>query len=174
MDKQVSKKIKIENKRRYLIRVFKGGQSDVYQGVPFSDAMTELQQEYRHVLFDVEWLDCVQLKRNRWSIKEFVDWLIEPDVVDMHFIIGHIHQGIILCGNSSMDWKMEELYNEILRLRDHNGFPTGDQLLCPMFTQDKFQYLGPLLDVGFVNPSLRIPLTHKGDDFECYRSAITE
>jgi hypothetical protein len=156
-----------------LIRVYKGGDSDHAQGTPFTTALEDFQQQNPKILLKVEYLNCDQLKRLRWTVKKFIDWLIGPGVF-MHFVIGHIHQGLVLSGNSSLPWNLAELYNEVLRLADHKGFPTGDQVKCPMLTQDKFEYLGPLLDVGMANPSLRIPFTHEDDDFEYLRDSISE
>jgi hypothetical protein len=168
-----SKRIKLEEKTKYLIRLYKGGASDTNQGVPFNIAMSEIMQEFPQIAFRVEELDCSHLKALGWTVTQFVDWLTEPEV-KMHFIIGHVHQGLILCGGSSLPWKMEELYKELERLREHDGFPTGKEVLCPMLTQDKFEYLRPMLQAGMANPSLRIPLSEEDDDFECYREAIEE
>ena len=62
--KQESKRIKFEDKRRYLIRVYRGRLTDSHQGGSFTSALSEFQQEYQHILFQVEYLNCTQLKNN--------------------------------------------------------------------------------------------------------------
>ena len=34
-----------------------------------------------------------------------------------------------------------DIYKEFARLKYHPGFPSGQQLKCPIFSQDKFNYL---------------------------------
>jgi hypothetical protein len=52
---------------------------------------------------------------------------------------------------------MEDLKEEYKRLAIHgNGCPDEYQIHCPVFTQDKFDYL--MLIPEFVNPTLKIPI----------------
>ena len=51
---------------------------------------------------------------------------------------------------------MNKLYTEITRLHDHPGFPNGSNLLCPVFTQDKYKYLQALMPKGMCNPTLKV------------------
>jgi hypothetical protein len=73
---------------------------------------------------------------NKYKLTEMdiVNWLLEGDI---HFIISHIHQGIV-------------------KLHDHPGFPSGDNLQCPVFTQDKYKYLSVLMSKGLCNPTLKV------------------
>ena len=50
---------------------------------------------------------------------------------------------------------MTELYNEVLRLLGHTGFP---ETLCPIWTQDKFLYLLALFGEDMVNKTLKIDI----------------
>ena len=43
-----------------------------------------------------------------------------------------------------------------MRLHDHPGFPNGSNLLCPVFTQDKYKYLEALMPKGMCNPTLKV------------------
>jgi hypothetical protein len=42
----------------------------------------------------LEKLSLFELRMNKWSLQEFVSWLLDSD---MHFIICHIHQGVCMC-----------------------------------------------------------------------------
>jgi len=53
---------------------------------------------------------------------------------------------------------MVELYNEVQRLRYHNGYPNRIHLRCPIWTQDKFDYLSAIANDGLCNPTYKIDL----------------
>ena len=88
------------------------------------------------------------IKEKRWTAKQFVDWLLESHV---HFILYRVHQGI-----SQLGWDMKILEDELQRLKYHTGFPNGSQLLCPVFLQDKFQYIRAVPHI--VNPTMKVQL----------------
>ena len=97
-----------------------------------------------------EFLSFKTLRELNIGLKEFVDWLLESHI---HFIIAHVHQG-----TETFKWSMEALYAELQRLKYHAGFPTFEQLNCPMFTQDKMKYLKALPE-GSTMPTYEIPLS---------------
>ena len=70
---------------------------------------------------------------------------------DVHFILGHIHQGVI----EKTEWDVEELYKELQRLRQHIGWPNQKFLSCPILTQDKLEYLKCHDNT---NPTLRVSM----------------
>jgi hypothetical protein len=82
---------------------------------------------------EIEYLGLKEMREQSLHIKDIVTWLISSHV---HFVITHIHQGMECQGSS-----IEELYDEVSRLYFHAGFPSGIQLGCPIFTQDKWKYL---------------------------------
>lgn len=101
-----------------------------------------------------ETLCCKTIKDKQFSEVDFVDWLLGSHV---HFILSHIHQGI-----GTLGWDMDTLYKQQLpRLYYHPGFPRGNQLVCPVFTQDKFRYLCALSANHFANPTLKIELDER-------------
>ena len=57
----------------------------------------------------------------------------------IHFIISHIHQGL-----ENFGWNITHMYSELDRLKYHPGYPMGQKLQCPIFTQDKWNYHGIL------------------------------
>ena len=85
---------------------------------------------------------------------DLIDWLLDSDI---HIIATHVHQGI-------PRWSTSIVYTELHRLRNHCGFPSGDQLQCPVFTQHKFNYLYGIRQ--FVAPTLAIqfPLVERSVD----------
>jgi len=81
----------------------------------------------------VEYLCLKQVREQRRDITDIVTWLLHSHI---HFIITHIHQGMETAGGS-----VQHIYNECARLKYHPGFPSGVQLQCPIFSQDKWKYL---------------------------------
>jgi len=53
-------------------------------------------------------------------------------------------------------WKPQECQKEVLRLYHHNGFPTGNYLLDPVISADKFEYL--CAAHKYCIPSFKLPL----------------
>ena len=51
---------------------------------------------------------------------------------------------------------MNAIMNELQRLKYHRGFPHESFLRCPVFLQDKFEYLSVLQKHGFCNPTLKV------------------
>jgi hypothetical protein len=74
-----------------------------------------------------------------------VDWLLDCHI---HMIVAHPHQG-----SETFKWNVCTLYKEIERLYGHIGFPSREQLMCSVFTQNKFNYLYPLRKFKMTNPS---------------------
>ena len=119
-----------------LIRVFLGGKRGINVG-PFLVALQIILDDVR-----VETMDTDQLKLLGFSPSDLTDWLLESDA---HLILSHVHQGIIsphvgltVC---SVKWTAENLTSELMRLKDHPGFPNGLQIWCPIFLQDKLTYI---------------------------------
>jgi hypothetical protein len=67
-------------------------------------------------------------------------------------------------------WDMREALSHFQRLKFHTGFPTGDQLRCPVFTQDKIVYLKCLGE--FANNTLTVPLAEDGEFTESCLSSV--
>jgi hypothetical protein len=132
-----------------LIRIFRGGH-DSNQYIAIIMAITDCKRA-----LSVEYIDNDSIKEYGFSEKDIVDWLLDCDI---HFIITHIHQGLDQC-----KYNMAVLYKEILRLRNHPGFPNNDYLECPIFTQDKYKYLEVLSEGGFCNPTMKVMLNPDHD-----------
>jgi len=78
-----------------------------------------------------------------------------------------MHQGIqlhILTSQGKL-WDLQFYRDQVQRLKFHPGFPSGEHLLCPVFLQDKFEYLIPLMSVDFANPTFKFPRPKTDQDF---------
>lgn len=118
---------------------------------------------FNSAIVTAETKNVLNVKDDRMSEEDFVDWLA---ACDCHFIIAHPHQGIIF----HMNWNATDLERELLRLYDHPGFPTGESLKCPVFLQNKFEYLKHL--DSYRNPTLRIPLSQEYFDTEQFAFSL--
>jgi hypothetical protein len=105
----------------------------------------------------VEYICAKNIKEQHMSPADLVNWLLDSHV---HFILSHVHQGI----GPYLHWNMKDLENELQRLSNHFGFPKGTKLKCPIFLQDKFEYL-QLLPVNKGNQTLQIYLTDDSNFF---------
>ena len=61
-----------------------------------------------------------------------------------------------ICQDNNPTWNVRRIENEILRLKYHNGYPSGNSVHDPVLLQDKFNYLAAVKDN--VLPTLKIPL----------------
>ena len=138
-----------------LVRVFTGGKASIQSG-PFSSAMKRFQRECRssNRVLNVECIDTQTLADLKWQPNQFVEWFLHAHV---HFIIAHSHQSLF---THNLLWNMSEALAQFQRLRYHAGFPTGDQLRCPVFTQDKIDYIRCLGELAIT--TLTIPVTESG------------
>jgi hypothetical protein len=100
-----------------------------------------------------ESMNLDQLRKKKWTIKQFVDWLLGSHI---HFVIAHVHQG-----TEQFGWSTTSIYSELQRLKLHPGFPRLDYLACPIFTQDKMRYLLAL--EGRTMRSFQIPVSSDMD-----------
>ena len=74
----------------FLIRIFGGGNNNI-QTLQLKAAIQELNID--PALYTIETLTCDDVNVNHYTIKYIVTWLLGGSV---HFITGHIHQGLQL------------------------------------------------------------------------------
>ena len=84
----------------------------------------------------VTYMSVATLRKLKWTPEQLINWLSTSDI---HFVVTHFHQGLDNFGRS-----IEELYCGLKQLINHRGFPNLKQLKCPIFTQDKLNYLRAL------------------------------
>jgi len=147
----------------FLIRIYDG--SDIMSSVQNKTLEIALQRfQYfksyseRGVSVQIERMSNFDVKNKNKHITKLshiIDWLVEDSAeshVDAYFLPCHLHQGYQTWHESMI--ALKEDYN---RLADHgNGCPDKYQIHCPVFTQDKFDYLKLIPE--FVNPTLQIPV----------------
>ena len=134
---------KFETNTEIEIRVYQGAVSYGHQWIPFHQACNIISSTSNIRIVS---LNCSEVNKNQLSEMDIINWLLGGDI---HFIISHIHQGIV-------NINMNKLYTEIMKLQHHPGFPVGDNLQCPIFTQDKYTYLSVLMSKGLCNPTLKV------------------
>jgi hypothetical protein len=132
------------------IHVFMGGAASV-QAEPFAGGLQRANFPKNRV--NVVKYNVKKVKELQMTLVQFIDWLLSADC---HLILSHVHQGL-----SQLNWSLTEVVLELQRLKHHRGFPNGDQLLCPVFLQDKYSYIKSL--PCMTNPTLKIDLTMHGE-----------
>lgn len=60
---------------------------------------------------------------------------------DIHMFLSHIHQAIDMRTKTFKEWNIPKILYHFDLLELHNGFPFGEKLKCPVFTQDKFEQI---------------------------------
>jgi hypothetical protein len=90
------------------------------------------------------------VKKLKYNEAEFVALFAKSDI---HIFVDHPHQGSV----KNLQWDMDVLRNELVsHLHGHPGFPTGHQVNCYVFLQDKFGYIEKLS--SFFLPTLKVDL----------------
>jgi len=163
LDRSVTLSADVNSVRTININVFHGGK-EANLLMPLKKAIQKYQESPRYKV-NARYYNCDDIKSKMLSEKQFVDLMLNCDI---HFIITHIHQNM-----DRLNWNMVTLYNEVLRLQAHNGFPTGPELECPMFTQNKIEYLRCLIPLKIANPTLKINFNDRGN-FDSYQKQIAE
>lgn len=140
-----------------LVKVFTGGMGSV-QSAQFFIALDEVVGRYYHqddaLIIVVERIGTEEVRKKGWNVQQFISWLVSGDV---YFILSHPGQGISV----TLGWDLGSLGDDLVAgLRGHLGFPAGDSLRCPVFTQDKYNYLDACRTICL--PSLRIARTQDG------------
>ena len=105
--------------------------------------------------FEAAWSECNLFKDGGASKEtlyhsEIITWLRESDI---HIILCHMHQG-----KKHQIWDCLGLNLALFRLDNHLGFPMAELLSCPIFTQNKLNYLSALRDSDRINFTLPISL----------------
>jgi len=149
---------------RKCLRVFTGGKDSIQSG-PFLHAINEIRKKWSSTVdIHVEKLNTQELCANKWQPDQFVDWLLQSHV---HFILGHVHQSLL---NHNLLWDMEFAMQQFTRLKYHVGFPSGEQLKCPVFTQDKIKYINCLGELAI--KTMTVPLTADGTYDPNYHASV--
>ena len=63
-----------------------------------------------------------------------------------------------LSGMETNDLPVTDIYEKVMELKYHDGFPSRAELTCPVFRQDKFRYLAALPN-NFTLPTIKIEMS---------------
>ena len=157
----------------FVIRVFCGGVNGI-QAAAFKIAMSNILKEYRNnmtinpglIRINIDYISNSDVSERKWLPSHLIDYLLESDV---HFVLTHIHQGLT---SKNIGWIIPSLLKHLHKLKHHPGFPTGDQLSCPVFTQDKIKYINYLGDFAIPTFEIRIPIPgckHSAEELKTLR-----
>jgi len=153
----------------FLIRVFFGSERCL-QLSAFQIKMGSIIKYYCNEFYDVEnnnpgnvrikveYISNVDVTNNKWLPSQLIDHLLESD---LHFILTHVHQGLT---SKNIGWIIPSLLKHMKRLKFHPGFPSNEQLFCPVFTQDKIRYIR-YLGEHFSIPTYEIRMTIPGSKY---------
>jgi hypothetical protein len=135
-------------KQLVVFRVFTGPEHSAHRS-PFFKAVAKLTLSNPNV--SVEKITSKEIREQAISIDGVIDWLLGKDTTCrvIHIILSHVHQTM-----TKID--LIQIRNALNRLTFHEGFPTGIELQCPAFNQDKFTYLKPI--PLFTNPTMKVIL----------------
>ena len=136
-----SKKRRGDATKQVILHVFVGGESGVQQG-HFKHALAVVLSRFKKGDIEVVFMTTSQLRQ--LSIEAFVDWLLASH---FYFILSHAHQSL-------HHWDCRDIAPQYSRLMEHIGFPTHNQLYCPIFLQDKFAYLEAIPE--FCNATVKV------------------
>jgi len=149
---------------KFIIGVFvgglKGNQVDQFQ-LALQQVIKEFELYYNpgKLLISVIYISVKDISTKRMSPADLIDELLNCDV---HFILSHLHQSVL---ERNIGWTIEDLLINLERLKYHRGFPSGEQLACPVFTQDKYDYISRISEYSI--PTMKIPIVpHNQEDFE--------
>lgn len=98
----------------------------------------------------VEFKTLLDVRVDGWDFDKVIDWMLASHI---HFLLTHPHQGLEHFG-----WSVVAIYEEVKRLTYHPGFPSLKKIGCPIFRQDKWDYLQHLNAKEMTAPSIKIPL----------------
>ena len=143
--------------RPLIFRCVIGGTLGVQNG-PFTVASARVVKCFptNTIVFETTSLSSMRkVKEQDLTLKTFMDWIAASH---LHFIITHPHQGLEKFG-----WSTDDIYAQLwTALNGRDGFPSGRQLQCPIFTQDKIRYLNAL-PRHMTMRTLQVPLSEDMD-----------
>jgi len=126
------------------VHCFTGGKNGVQHG-----PLLSARKCFRLAGYYFEWffMDIDQVKMRGWKPADLVGWLNDGDI---YIIASHLHQGLV----DTLFWNMHDLAVQLRILYNRVGFPSREQLFCPVFLQDKFAYIEAVPEL--CNPTLKI------------------
>lgn len=134
-------------------RCFTGGVGAVHSS-PYRIGASHVLRELGSNEICFEELNISILRTSTWTAAKVVDWLLGAHI---HFITCHPHMHM-----DKLIPSIGMLYREIERLKYHPGFPSLNDLSCPIWRQDKYKYLSALPS-SYTLPTYPIPISRNMD-----------
>lgn len=130
------------NNNKIIIKVY-GGSETNRQCRAFEVAIKDCRKRFKASYgsnFEFPVVQIIKsLSLNKSQSRALFEWLLDSDI---HFILGHPHQGAF------SECNVADLYEDIGILNNHLGFPYGPQIQgCPIFTQNKYNYICCVADI---------------------------
>lgn len=134
----------------YFCRCFTGGVRGS-QSSHFKIATGKVLGALGDHVVKFEEVNIVYFRESNWSPADLVDWLLESHI---HFITCHPHMHL-----DKIAPCIDELYSELERLKYHSGFPSNEDIFCPIWRQDKIEYLRAL-PPRYILPTCQVPMSN--------------
>jgi len=137
------------------VHCFTGGKNGVQHG-----PLLSARKCFRLAGYYFEWffMDIDQVKMRGWKPADLVGWLNDGDI---YIIASHLHQGLV----DTLFWNMHDLAVQLRILYNRVGFPSREQLFCPVFLQNKFAY-----NEVFLNYAIQLSKSTSEASSQCLRS----
>ena len=140
----------IPSTRALTIKLYIGGGKDTAMEGLFKAAHVQLVRttgvDIKLITLDHSMIKNVWEKGGETTEEDLARWLVDSHA---HYIVCHPHQ------QTKLNWEARTVYRVFKRiLAVHPGFPFEKEFDCGIYSQDKFIYIEPLLDI--CNPTLKV------------------
>jgi len=137
---------------KVLCRVFVGGRASVQIKlfeVAFAESIASQVGRSSKCELSIEYLTTADIKIREWDFSQLCTWLLSAQ---FYFILNHPHQGVKF-------WDCRSIAPELARLEyTVESYPTGDNLKCPIFVQDKYEYIKACRELCIPTFRVRFPV----------------
>jgi hypothetical protein len=147
------------DRNRVLCRVYFGRWS-AGEIQPMEDAFRSIIIKYKEanieVIFELFNNDLIfnNQTHDTKTPHDVIMWLLESDI---HLLPTLLHQNCLARGSTGV-WTMREVTGSILRLENHLGLPCGQNVGCPLLTQNIALIYTKLLSLGLCAPFILVSI----------------
>jgi len=128
-----------------------------HQASLFKLAVENVKNYYHERNIDIkfECLNCDDVNEKNWSHHDLFTFLRRNDI---HVIPTHGYQSNVV----QSCWKLDSYLEHLESLKYHIGYPMGKYIMCPVFLQDKWEYLNKLNHYCIPTFKIQMPMLHNG------------
>jgi len=133
------------------------GSSISRQGSLFKLAVENVKNYYNERNIDIkfECLNTNEVIEKGWEPHHLFKFLRQNDIHVIPTQGYHSDIGIL-------NWRFDCYHNELEKLKDHIGYPMGRYISCPVFQQNKIEYLEKLKEHCIPTVQIAMPIVHNG------------